>query len=184
MSAFVSARQAADLCGVSEKTIRRWIAAGRLKADKRGREFQIALEDLTAFGAKAAAADEEVAEPETVSQPTFVATIIPPESSPQAEPAVSYLADIVRELQAELTAKTQAAATWQSRAELLARELEVARQQLWEQNLELPEAEAPAQAGFHVPRWHPVIVAALAIACVMALVALLDSALSQNWLLR
>ena len=87
-------------------------------------------------------------------------------------------ADIVRELQAELTAKTEAAATWQSRAELLARELEVVRRQLWEQNLELPEAEQPpVQGGFHVPRWHPLVVAALAIACVMALVALV----AQSW---
>jgi excisionase family DNA binding protein len=186
MSAFVSARQAAELCGVSEKTIRRWIAAGRLTADKQGREFQIALDDLAAFGAKASPPDEAAEdEPEPVSPPAYVATVIPPDSAPEAEPAVSYLADIVRELQAELTAKTEAAATWQSRAELLARELEMVRRQLWEQNLELPEAEqAPVQGGFHVPRWHPLVVAALAIACVMALVALLDSALSQNWLLR
>jgi excisionase family DNA binding protein len=186
MSAFVSARQAAELCGVSEKTVRRWIAAGRLKADKHGREFQISLADLAPFGASTARPADPPDEPDDLaSQPAIEVTVIPPSQSPRAEPAVSYLADIVRDLQADLTEKAEAAATWQSRAELLARELEELRRLMREQELELPPGELePEAVGFRVPRWHPIVIAALAVVCVMALVALLDSVISQGLLFR
>lgn len=42
----VNARQAAELTGVSERTIRRWIKTGRLPARKEGRDFQIDYADL------------------------------------------------------------------------------------------------------------------------------------------
>jgi excisionase family DNA binding protein len=44
----MSARQAAAYCGVSDKTIRRWIAAGRLAAARDGHDFQISREALDA----------------------------------------------------------------------------------------------------------------------------------------
>lgn len=46
MPAYVSARAAAESCGVSERTLRRWIAAGRLPADKDGGSFRIAAADI------------------------------------------------------------------------------------------------------------------------------------------
>ena len=45
-SAALSARQAAEVCGVSERTIRNWIAAGRLPATRTGVSFRIDKKDL------------------------------------------------------------------------------------------------------------------------------------------
>jgi excisionase family DNA binding protein len=39
MAAYLSARQAADLCGVSERTIRNWITSGKLSGGKVRRYF-------------------------------------------------------------------------------------------------------------------------------------------------
>jgi excisionase family DNA binding protein len=50
MSTFLSAKQAARYCGVSTKTVLRWIEAGRLKADKRGRAYHIAPDDVVRRG--------------------------------------------------------------------------------------------------------------------------------------
>jgi len=44
----VSAREAAELAGLSARTVRRWISEGRLRAEKRGRSFRIAVADLAA----------------------------------------------------------------------------------------------------------------------------------------
>jgi len=49
MSAYFSARESADYCGVSEKTIRNWIVAGRLSAEKTAGTFRIAQEELDAL---------------------------------------------------------------------------------------------------------------------------------------
>jgi excisionase family DNA binding protein len=51
-SAFVSAREAAALLGVSERTVRRAIAQGNLPARKQGRTFQISPEALARFRAR------------------------------------------------------------------------------------------------------------------------------------
>jgi excisionase family DNA binding protein len=48
-SAYLSARDAAARCGVSERTVRRWIVKGRLPADRDGREFRITPEALAPF---------------------------------------------------------------------------------------------------------------------------------------
>ena len=39
----------AELCDVSERTVRRWIQAGALAAHKLGRQWRISGEDLRAF---------------------------------------------------------------------------------------------------------------------------------------
>ena len=169
MSAFVSARQAAELCGVSEKTVRRWIAGGRLKADKRGREFQIAVADLAPLRSHGGpSVDSGGAE----AQPTVVS----PEATVPPEPALSYLAELVRELQAELSQRAEAVATWQARAETLGRELEETRQALRELTLAAPAEQelAPARLASG-PRWHPVLFLVAAIAGVTLLVALVDA---------
>ncbi len=49
MGAYFSARESADYCGVSEKTIRNWIVAGRLSAEKTAGTFRIAQEELDAL---------------------------------------------------------------------------------------------------------------------------------------
>ena len=49
MGAYLSARQAAAYCGVNEKTVRRWIASGRLSAVQEDGAFRIAAADLEPF---------------------------------------------------------------------------------------------------------------------------------------
>jgi len=46
---YYTARQAAQYLGKSEKTIRRWIQTGHLKAQKKGRRFIISQNDLDEF---------------------------------------------------------------------------------------------------------------------------------------
>lgn len=46
---YLSARDAAARCGVSERTVRRWIVKGRLAADRDGREFRISPDALNPF---------------------------------------------------------------------------------------------------------------------------------------
>src|SRR6266496_5310691 len=60
----VSAKEAAELAGLSTRTVRRWITEGRLRAEKRGRSFRIAVADLAAevgrpLRVEAATADAE-----------------------------------------------------------------------------------------------------------------------------
>jgi excisionase family DNA binding protein len=49
VSAFLSARAAAELAGVDERTVRRWVKAGTLAADKRGGRFLIPRSALDPF---------------------------------------------------------------------------------------------------------------------------------------
>ena len=51
MSARVSARVAAARCGVSERTVRRWIHAGHLAADKDGGGYLVDPDELAALAA-------------------------------------------------------------------------------------------------------------------------------------
>lgn len=46
---YLSAREAADYCGCSERAVRKWIAQGKLVAIKRGGTFRIATADLEPF---------------------------------------------------------------------------------------------------------------------------------------
>lgn len=49
MSEVLSARAAAEVCGVDERTIRRWVKSGHLAADKRGGRFLIDRDALEPF---------------------------------------------------------------------------------------------------------------------------------------
>src|SRR4051812_11597518 len=46
MSTIVSANEAAHRFGLSEKTVRGWIASGKLKADKSGRAYRVLLSEV------------------------------------------------------------------------------------------------------------------------------------------
>lgn len=60
--AYLSARQAAEALSVSDKTIRQWIAGGRLRAERRGGVWRILQADLAPLAADLAArADPEPA---------------------------------------------------------------------------------------------------------------------------
>jgi excisionase family DNA binding protein len=49
LPAFLSARAAAELAGVDERTVRRWVQSGQLAADKRGGRFRIPRSALGPF---------------------------------------------------------------------------------------------------------------------------------------
>jgi excisionase family DNA binding protein len=107
MAAYLSARQAAKVCGVSEKTVRRWIAAGRLKADKRGRDFRIPVSELEALCGQHAAPNGGPAAPAAAP------------SNGASTPDAAHWAALVRDLQAQLLERTEAATLWQARAHML-----------------------------------------------------------------
>lgn len=48
-SGFRTVAEVARYCGVSEKTVRRWNAAGELRVHRLGRSIRVADEDLQAF---------------------------------------------------------------------------------------------------------------------------------------
>jgi excisionase family DNA binding protein len=68
MSAQVSAAHAARLYGRSEKTVRRWIASGRLPAEKIGGAYSVDLADLAQL-VGALSAPTSAQGPDTVSAP-------------------------------------------------------------------------------------------------------------------
>jgi hypothetical protein len=122
---------------VSEKTIRNWLAAGRLSAEKSADGFRIVAVDLAPFrrgtpqgpqGAEPSAeevrADDRGADAATVN----------------LLPALTDALQLVRELQHELVAKAEAAAMWQARADMLAGQLAVLQQPALEPG---PAAEPP-----------------------------------------
>jgi excisionase family DNA binding protein len=122
MGAYLSAREAADYCGVSEKTIRNWLASGRLSADKSAGSFRIPQEQLDTLRRDGPRSPQGADR-----QPEGSAEDVRAEG-PQSSTA--ELVALVRDLQGELMRRTEAAATWQTRAEVLALQLEDARAQL------------------------------------------------------
>jgi excisionase family DNA binding protein len=140
MGAYLSAREAADYCGVSEKTIRNWLASGRLSADKSAGSFRIPQEQLDALrrdGPRSPRGADR--------QPEGSAEDVRTEG-----PQVLTTADVltlVREAQAEAMARAEAAAMWQARAEVLAIRLEQAEHRLL-------ALEAPRTAPADAPKSH------------------------------
>jgi excisionase family DNA binding protein len=116
MSSVLSARAAAARRGVSDRTIRRWIASGRLKAVKAAGEFLIDLEELdalTGHDAAAAAAPRHEQDSGAASDTE--------DSRLGAAPAaaLSGLLALIERQQAQLLERTEAAAMWQTRALML-----------------------------------------------------------------
>ena len=150
MSAPVSAHQAAARFGVNEKTVRRWIAAGKLRADKRDGVYQVSLEEVAALcgqrrgvGGPEAAVGGQAAAPDTGpsgSCPDPVA------DTPRPDAAAAHLADLVRELNAELVRKAEAAAMWQARADVLGSQVGYLQTQLEQARAELRALQAPQDA--------------------------------------
>jgi excisionase family DNA binding protein len=112
---------------VSERTVRRWIASGQLKVDKSGASFRVPLEALAPYLAASAdtggQAADSWAEADTNVRSDESGSTLETEA-PQQVSEASYLADLLREAQAENVRNASAAAMWQARAEYLATELE------------------------------------------------------------
>lgn len=170
MPAYLNTRQAADLCGVPEQTVREWIAAGRLRARRVGRGFRLQrgdLERLREQGAERAAGAEQAA------APPLPAEVRPARPTATGDASLSYLADLVRDLEAEVDTRSETATLWQARAEQLAGELELARAQLAQLPTE-PPPTPPAQTG-----GHPALYVALTLAAAGGLFILVDFLLGQ-----
>jgi excisionase family DNA binding protein len=128
MSSVLSARAAAARRGVSDRTIRRWIASGRLKADKAAGEFLIDLEDLDALtGHDAAAAAAPGRGPDSAATPDTEDSRLSEAPAAALSADLSGLIALIERQQAQLLERTEAAAMWQERAGSLANQLEAAR---------------------------------------------------------
>jgi excisionase family DNA binding protein len=135
MSRFLSAEQAAELSGVHPKTVRRWIASGRLRAGKRGRAYRIRLEDLAPF------MEQEGEHPDNGEHAGHGTGDIGDrgQSGPSGQDG---LLEMIRELQAQVVQYAATAAMWQARAELLAHQLGEAQGRI--RMLEAPKEPEPA----------------------------------------
>jgi excisionase family DNA binding protein len=161
MSAALSARAAAARCGVSERTVRRWIAAGLLAADKTGGAFLVDLgavrtvvdqrrglaADSTAGAGVSAASNTEASDladngaaagqTSAADTPQYLSELI--QLVAQLHGEVSQAKDDARE-------HATAAAMWQERAGMLSDRLALA-----ESKLAVLEAPQPENATLDAP---------------------------------
>jgi len=96
MGAYLSARQAANVCGVSERTIRNWVRAGKLSAAKSAGTFRIDRDQLDQVLAESARTSA-TAERNGANFADFPQT----PSAEQSAPALVELVHLVDRLQRE-----------------------------------------------------------------------------------
>jgi len=177
MSDVVSANEAARRFGLSEKTVRRWIIAGKLKADKRGRAYRVSLSDVAAINGQA--------KPDTSGPSADSGHIADIHSAPSTADSLSAMSGIpelvslVERLHGEVRQYAETAATWQARAEVLAHQLTDAREMI--RALEapketlapepVPSPEPPAVAGWS-DRWQGRVPVALVVLAVLAMIGM------------
>ena len=142
-SAWVPIAEAARQFGVSVDTVRRRIKRGNIAAERRetpqGFVWWVCLSDPAEVGSIATYADAQVRD-DPPTQDAQVSGEGPPRRQ-QSE--ALHLAALVRELQAEVVQRTEAATTWQVRADILAHQLAAAENRI--KMLEAPKHEpAPA----------------------------------------
>ena len=157
MSAPLSARAAAARCGVSERTLRRWIGAGLIHADKAGGTFLVDLEAVRTLvisrrglaADSAAAADMAAASNTEVSDHADTGAADTLQHGDDAPQHLAVLVELVARLHDEVSqAKDDArqhaetAAMWQERAGSLADRLAAAESKL----LALTAPESPLEA--------------------------------------
>jgi len=113
---YLSAATAARLTGVSERTVRRWAAAGRVRSIRRGHGYLVWFPEVAAIAGHTATA---------VQAPDAAMSDRPATAALSASTAIEagHLAALVRDLQAELLRRSEAAAMWQARAEMLGHQL-------------------------------------------------------------
>jgi len=117
MSDVVSANEAAHRFGLSEKTVRRWIAAGRLTADKRGRAYCVSLSEVAALNGQRTGCDGG---PTADSGQTADNRSAPPTADAMsAMSGGAELVALVARLHDEVKLYAEAATLWQARAFML-----------------------------------------------------------------
>ena len=164
MGAYLSARESADYCGVSEKTIRNWIAAGRLSAERSAGSFRIAQDDLDVLrnGSPHPPRTAENGSAEVRAEGS-------PHRAESAEgSAVAELVTLVRDLQAQLVTTASTAAMWQERAGMLSDRLALAESRLAALEAPRPQNSTLEPSGSTQPPGpttggHPAVVATVAV---------------------
>ncbi|MDP8944177.1 MAG: helix-turn-helix domain-containing protein [Actinomycetota bacterium] len=137
MSDVVSANEAAQRFGLSEKTVRRWIAAGKLKADKSGRAYRVSLSEVAAINGHQ---NTDNGGPSPDSGQTADTRSAPATAdSTSAMSGIAELVALIERLHGEVRQYAETAATWQTRAELLAHQLAAAEDRI--KMLEAPKPE-------------------------------------------
>jgi len=128
MIAIVSANEAAHHLGLSEETVRRWIASGRLKADESGRADRATLSEAAALLGPATAHTRGLS---ADAVPTADIDSAPSTAAPRS--AMSGIPEpvaLVDRLQAKARRHAATAAMWQERAGTLAERLAAAESRL------------------------------------------------------
>jgi hypothetical protein len=109
---------------VTEKTIRNWLASGRLSAEKSAGMFRIPVGQLEALRAESAR-NSAGADRHGADSADPDAEVRADGAERSADPGgVAELVVLLARTQAELVQKAEAAAMWQARAEFLAAELD------------------------------------------------------------
>ena len=144
MGAYLSARQAAAYCGVNEKTVRRWIASGRLSAVHEDGAFRIAAVDLGPFAAgrrtpAAVIVDRDAAAPRPSADTGAAKAAAPPPHE------AAHLAELVKQLHRENVEQAGRCGFLQARVQELERENRLLRAPT-QKDSEAPDP-APAVAG-------------------------------------
>jgi hypothetical protein len=127
--AYVCAR-----CGVSERTLRRWIATGHLHADKQGGAFLVSIEEVrTLAGERRTHAADTAAAPDMSAAPNIEVSNIVDTPAADTLQHSQDLVSLVAQLHAEVSATKDeareyatAAALWQERARVLTDQLALA----------------------------------------------------------
>ena len=167
--------EAARQLGVSVDTARRRVKRGELVAERRqtaqGFTWWVCLAGAE-MGMPTAYVDAELGSVPPMQNDQLGST-------PRRQSEAAHLAELVREFQGEVLRRTEAAATWQARAEFLAGQLESARDEIRalaapESSLDASTASQPQKLTPNTftrwPRgWIAVAVAALAIVAVVGL---------------
>ena len=172
-SAWVPIAEAARQFGVSIDTVRRRIKRGELTSERRatpqGFVWWVYLGGSAEVGSTFVYADPEVGT-ESPTQATQVGAV-----PPRRQSEAPHLAALVRELQAEVLQRTEAATTWQVRAEILSHQLAAAEDRIKALEAPKPEPAPPLDTQPPTPnavprwrRWPPLALAALLVAALLA----------------
>ena len=170
---WVPIAEAAQQLGISIDTARRRVKRGELAAERRetpqGFAWWVCLGGAE-VGTSTAHADADLG-----SEPPMQNVQVG--STPRRQSEAAHLAELVRELQGEVLRRTEAATTWQARAEFLAGQLEAARDEI--RALAAPQVPEPPDLTTGPPwtRWPRgwiagVATVLLAIVAVVVLLAL------------
>lgn len=103
MSDYLSARQAADVIGTTEKTVRKWISDGKLNAERTDRSFRIRRVDAEAMRTQREPEYVQDWQPSTNGHPTL--PMLPQEQGPSMYVSAGELVGLVRQI-AELMRPT------------------------------------------------------------------------------